>query len=154
MAIATTHYISLTERDFMKKYESITTGETHKFETWIRGLEEADRATTAEWIHNEAKKSAIVFTGALNDDTIYQLADGETYLLEVYHYANEWGNTLVFHMFESLDEALNFYEENYKSRVEAEGKRSIQEWEESGECMDWANPVEEWEDLIYTCIAG
>lgn len=135
-------------------YKATTTGESHKFETWCRALEEARHDEKGEWVSNEAKQSAILFTGVLNDDMIHRLSDGETCLLEVYHYANEWANTVVFRMFESLDEALEYYKSEYRSRVEAEGKRSIEEWEANGECMGGVNPVEEWEDLVYTCMIG
>lgn len=137
----------------MKKYTAVSTGSTEEFGVLARALEESDYTTMWEWINAERKNSVILYTGVLNDDELFQLADGKTYLLLTWHYANSWANTDHHHLFDSLDEALEYYKENYAERVEAEGKRSIEEWQESGEDMSWANPLDEWEDLVYTCLA-
>lgn len=101
--------------------------------------------------------STAVGDACLNTDEIHKLVDGR-YLVVVWLYANEWSNRPTYTVKNTLEEAMDYYKDNYTERAKEWGRASIEEWRKSEGLTDeeatTLDPLNEWEDVVSLCIEG
>lgn len=119
----------------------------------IRGLNASPSYKEIQEIKNLIARQGndiTLYRGVLNDDTAYQLEDGKHCLLEVWHYANEWGNIPSYRLFGGVEELLDYYKDEYKGRVIEEGRELVDECADEGASVstDECDAINEWVDTM------